>query len=282
MPLDRFYTGLSDVDLARDVIAEKPDLFIQRYEYIGSGVYAPESAGSSVLVPATSQSWTNNDYQSTVALNLIVVDDNDKAASGMVTFNDADSVTFDETAMTLDEDGVTAPTFTAGSTYDFYLLTPSSTTGRTYGPFYGYTEGAELNVNDTYMKFKYSTPKALKFKDLEEREGNITGGHINFVDEDVMESLTGAVNYGSQTSQYSKGIGHNPAEASFYRLTFIGDDRNGRETIVICRKCQFELTGNIWGNAESGHFMAPFTADITSDGFYPVDVDMIQVMHSDT
>lgn len=281
MALDRFYTGLSDVDLAKDAIAEKPDIFIQKFEYIGTGVYAVDTTGTSTLTPATSPSWTSDDYISTVALNLIVYDDNNKAASGLVADNDGDSVTFDETAMTLDEDASTAPTFTAGNTYNFYVLTPSSVTGNTYGPFYGYTEGAELIVNDSYMKFKYGSPKALKFKDLDEREGQVTGGHINFVNEDVMESLTTAVNYGSQTNQYSKGLGHNPSASSFYRITFIGSDRNDRDLIVICRKCQFELTGNIWQNAESGHYMAPFTADITSDGFYPETSDMIQIIHAD-
>jgi hypothetical protein len=282
MALDRFYTGLSDVDLAKDAIAEKPDIYIQKFEYIGTGVYAVDTTGTSTLTPAVAPSWVADDYISTVALNLIVYDDNNKAASGMVADNDTTSITFDETAMTLDEDGSTAPTFTAGNTYNFYVLTPSSITGNTYGPFFGYTEGAELNINDTYMKFKYSTPKALKFKDLEERECQITGIHINFVNEDVMEAFTGGVNFGSQTGQYSKGIGHNPAESNFYRITFIGDDRNGRSTIVICRKCQFEMTGNIYQNAESGHYAAPFTADLTADGFYPVTSDLIQIIHSDS
>ncbi len=276
-----YYSGLNDVNLAKDVIAKTPDLYIQKYEYIGTGVYAIETGGISTLTPATSPSWTVDEFNSTVAKNLIVYDDNSKAASGLIVDNDATSVTFDETALLLDEDVSTAATLTAGSTYNMYVLTPSSVTGQTYGPFWGYTEGVELNINDTFMKFKYSIPKKMKFKDLEEREGTITGGHINFENTDIIEDLFGAVEYGDQSGQYSYGIGSDPDTDRFYRLTFVGTDRNNRALKVIVRKSQFEITGNFWQKAESGYFMAAFNTDITSDGFYPDDVDMIQVIRAD-
>ena len=282
MALERYYTGLSDIDLAKDAIAKKPDLYIQKYEYIGSGVYAIPTGGTSTLTPAVSPAWTIDDYASTVATNLIAYDDNSKAVAGKVVSNDADSITFDETALLLEEDGTTAATLTVGNTYDFYVLTPSSTTGNTYGPFFGYTEGSELNLNDTYMKFKYGVPKQLKFKDLEEREGQITGGHIGIANDDVLETLFQAELYGLQTAQVSYGVGSDPDTDKFYRLTFTNKTRDDRSVIVIARKCQFELTGNIFQDNESGYRMAPFTADLTADGFYPETVDMLQIIRSDT
>lgn len=276
-----YFTGLNDENLAKDVIAKTPDVYIQKYEYVGTGVYAIETGGISTLTPATSPAWTVDEFISTVAKNLIVYDDNNKAASALISDNDATSITFDETACLLDEDESTAVTLTAGNTYNFYVLTPSSVTGQTYGPFWGYTEGVELNISDTFMKFKYSTPKKLKFKDLEEREGTIAGGHVNFENTDIIEDIFGAVTYGLQTGQYSYGVGSDPDTDRFYRLTFVGEDRTGRTIRVIVRKTQFESTGNFFQKAESGHFMAPFNADIVSDGFYPDDADMLQVVRVD-
>ena len=282
MAVQTYYDNLSDIDLSREALANTvSDLYIQKYEYIGSGVLAIETGGTSTLTPSTSPSWTADKLISTVADNLIVYDDNSKAASGKVADNDEDCITFDETAMLLDEDGATAPSFTVGNTYQFYVLTPSSVTGATYGPFWGYTEGVELNINDTFKKFMYGMPKKLKFKDLEMRECTIAGGHINYTNKDVMEDMFGAVEYGLQTSQYALGVGFEPDTDKYYRLTFVTEDRYNRSTVIRARKCQFEVTGNILQTSEAGYAMAGFNIDVISDGFYPVNADMLQIYRID-
>ncbi len=278
-----YYTGLSDVDIAKEVIAKTPDLFIQKREFGGTGEYQLTSTGggSSILTPATSESWTVNEFASTVADNLLVSDDNNVVATGKVIGNDADSIFFDETALFLESDGITAATLTAGTSYTFRVYSPSSTAGNTSGPFFGLVEGAELNINDTFMKFKYSIPKKLLFKDLEEREASITGGHVNFTGTDVAKTIFGAVEYGSQTGQTSLAIGSEPDTDVFFRLTFVGEDRSNRVWKVRMREVQFEITGNQFGKAESGHFMAPFTADLIADTLYPTDADLIQLVRTD-
>jgi len=278
-----YYTGLSDVDIAKEVIAKAPDLYIQKREYAGTGVYAVDSTGggTSILTPATNPSWTINEFASTVADNLLITDDNGKVATGKIIYNDDGSIAFDESAMVLEEDGTTAPTLTAGSSYTFKVYTPSSDAGNTYGPFFGLVEGAELNITDTFMKFKYSTPKKLLFKDLEEREGQITGGQVNFSGTDVAKTIFGAVEYGSQTGQTSLAVGSEPDTDVFYRPTFVGEDRSNRSWIVRLREVQFEITGNQFGKAESGHFMAPFTADLISDTLYPTNADLMQIVRVD-
>lgn len=281
MPLDKYFTGLNDVDLVNDALAKKPDLSIQKYEFIGSGVYAIETGGTSTLTPATSPSWNVNDYSSTVAQNLIIVDENNVVAEGKVTSNDATSVTFDETAMLLASDGTTAASFTVGNTYSFYILTPSSIAGNTYGPFFGFVEGAEMTLSEEYMQYKYSIPRKKIFQDLLERSGEISGGNINFDNEDVLATVFNADQYGSQTNQFSYGIGSDPDTNKFYRLTFTVQDRNNRALTIIVRKVQIALNGNAFSTAESGHMMLPFLASISSDTFYPDDADMIQIIRAD-
>lgn len=278
-----YYTGLSDGDIAKEVIAKAPDMFIQKREYSGTGAYAIETTGggTSSITPATSPTWTLNEFASTVADNLLVMDDNGVVATGKITGNDATSIYFDESALVLESDGTTAATLTAGTNYTFKVYSPSSTSGNTYGPFFGLVEGAELNISDSFMKYKYSRPKKLLFKDLEEREGQITGGHVNFSGTDVAKTILGAVEYGSQTGQTSLAVGSEPDTDQYYRITFKGEDRSNRVWAVKIREVQFEITGNQFGNAESGHFMAPFTADIMADTLYPVNADMLGIVRVD-
>jgi len=276
-----YFTGLSDKEIAQEVIAKTPDLYIQKREYGGCGIYALETGGASTLTPSTSPAWSVDEFASTVADNILIIDDNGKVATGKITSNAADSVTFDETALVLEEDGTTAPTFTAGTEYNFRVYTPSSTAGNVWGPFFGLVEGAELSITDTLMKFKYSIPKKMLFQDMEEREGMITGGHVNFVSEDVAKTIFGATEYGDQTSQTALAIGSDPDTDLFYRLVFDGEDRSNRDWYIRTRDAQFELTGNVFSKAESGHFMAPFTASLLADPFYPDDANMLAMVRAD-
>jgi hypothetical protein len=277
-----YFTGISDVDVTKEVIAKTPDLYIQKREYGGTGEYALiTTTGVSRLTPATSPGWTTDEFNSTVADNILIIDDNSKVATGKVVDTAAGYIEFDETSLVLEEDGVTAPTFTAGTNYSFRIYSPSSTAGNTYGPFFGLVEGAELNITDTFMKYKYSIPKQLLFKDLEEREAQIVGGQVNFTNTDVAKTILGATEYGSQTGQTSLAVGSNPDTDLYYRPTFVGEDRSNRVWVLRMREVQFEITGNQFGKAESGHFMAPFTADLIADTFYPTDSNLFQMVRTD-
>jgi hypothetical protein len=213
---------------------------------------------------------------STVAYNLEIIDDNGVVGYGKVTDNDADSITFDPTTIVLANDDSTAVTLTAASSYSFKVLTPSSTAGNLYGPFFGLSEGNELSVTDEYMQYKYGLPKKKLFQDLVERVGEVNGGTINWTDADIQNAIFGSVEYGSQTGQQSTGIGSDPGALSSFRLTFMGKDRTGRLYYVIVRKVQFGAEGNIFGKSTDGYSMANFKGTILADTFYPENVDMIQ------
>jgi hypothetical protein len=278
-----YYTGLNDVDINREVLAKRPELYIQKREFGDTGSYAIETTGggTSSLTPTTSQSWTVNEFASTVADNLLVVDGNNVVATGKVTGNDEDSIYFDESALVLESDGTTPATLVAGTSYSFRVYSPSSTAGNTYGPFFGLVEGTELAINDTFMDFKYNRPRKLLFRDLEEREASLTGGHVNFTGTDVAKTMFGMVEYGSQTGQTSLALGSEPDTDVYYRPTLIGEDRNNRVWVTRMREVQFSITGNILQTAESGHYMAPFDAKLLADGFYPVNADLMQMVRTD-
>ena len=82
-----YFTGLSDIDLAKDVIAKNPDLFISRYEFIGSGVLDLTVPTVATLTPSPASAFTVNEFVSTQYRNLFVVDDTLKVSRGIVDAN---------------------------------------------------------------------------------------------------------------------------------------------------------------------------------------------------
>ena len=281
MALQTFYTSLTDINLNKDVIPGRGQLSIQRYEVISSGVYANTTSGTSTLTPATSPTWDADAYNSTVAQNLIVIDDNNLPCSGKVVDTAATEITFDETALLLDSDGVTAGTFTPGNTYNFYILTPSSTTGRTFGPFAGYIEGLDISFTDTTNAFKYGFPLKKKFVDLAEREGTISGGSVNFSNPDIFRMIANASEYGDNTAsktEFAFGSGAACSTLPIYRIYVEYNDRRAagdcRTVGLLVRQVQFKLDGSMFGESEFGPIMANFSGDILSDSFYAGAYDL--------
>jgi hypothetical protein len=276
-----YYTGVSDVDIAKDAIAQDPDLHIQKIITEETGVYAEATTSEGTLTPTVSPAWTVAGLVSTVAYNLEIVDDNAVVGYGKVTDNDADSITFDPTDVVLASDATTPITLTDTDTYSFKVFTPSSTVGNDYGPFFGLSEGNELSITDEYMQYKYGMPKKKLFQDLVERVAEVNGGTINYENKDVQETIFGSVEFGGQTGQQSTAIGSDPGVLSSYRLAFKLADRNGRRLWIIIRKVQFGAEGNIFGKSTDGYSMSNFKGTILADTFYPENADMIQIIRID-
>jgi hypothetical protein len=281
MALTRYYDSLKDADLVKDMYLENVDVSLQLYEYVGTAVYANTTTGVSTLTPATSPSWGVNDYQSTVASNLLLLDDANKICAGKVASNAADSITFDETSTLLEEDELTAGTWTASSTYNIWVLTPSSIAGQTRGPFFGFCDAVSVSYVDEKAVYKYKIPRQTKVTALIERVGEVSGGQVDIGNEDVAKALFGAVEYGSQTNQYSLGVGSNPDLNKFYRMTLTNNDITGRLTTRIIHQIQFTMNGNIFEASESSFHMNPFTANILSMSAYPEDTDLMITKRAD-
>jgi hypothetical protein len=280
MAIQSFFTSPADVNLAKDVLTRQTDAYIQRKIYAGSGVYANTTAGTSTLTPATSPVWTISELVSTVAKNVFIVDNNGKVAAAKIAANTATALTFDETACLLEEDEATAATFTPGSTYNFYVFTPCSVAGQLYGPFFGYGEGLEPNIEDDVITFKYGFPRKSKFSDLRERTGTLSGGHVNFIKKDIAKVLFDAEDFGDNSTGKSSvaiGSGSSCTAKPEYRLTLVGSDRACKTTAIIFRQLTFRAAGSFLSESADGYSMANFEAQILSDSFYPAGADMVQI-----
>lgn len=252
-----FYDNKQDPQLVNDFLLEQPDIFIQKWEFTGTGVYAEASSTSATLTPATSPSWTVDAFNSTVALNLYVVDDNGKLSEGKVFDNDATSITFDPSAMSLLEDGSTAPTFTASGTYSFYILSPSSITGATYGDFFGYTNELTFTPNQETVQFDYDIPKTRVREDLISNLPELSGSYFSW-GQKIVKSGLGLSQYGSQSSQISYGFGTTTFNNDFYRVTLDADLVDDRNQKIIIHKTKIMLSGET-SFSEEGYKMVPIT-----------------------
>jgi len=274
-----YFNGVGDVNINKDVIAKSPDMHIQFYEFIGTGQLTSVTAGLNVLT-FTGAAFTVDTFISTLAKNLVVRDDNNLAAQVKIDDNDATTVTFDQANLLLDSDGSTVASLTLNDNYDVYILTPSN--DFTVGPFFGLTEGIELNLTDELMQFMYSIPQKKLFQDLKGRVGEIVGGTVNGItNEDVLSTLLGSDQFGSQTGQFSQGVGSDPDLDKFFRTTLLGEDRTSRQYQIIARKTQISVQGALLGSAESGHTLSSFKFDILAGSFYPDASDMLQIIRAD-
>lgn len=272
--LNRFFNSIGDVDIAKQMMARESTVRVQKYEYIGKGIFGL-SAGVSTLTPDVSPAWGVDDFESTVARNLLVVDDNGKVADVKITENSPSVITFDEADLKLLEDGTTAATLTDTSEYSFYVLTPSADASGEYGPYLGDTEGLELAVNDEVMVHKYSQPAKKRRVDLKERAITIQGGTVNIVNDDVFEMMFGASEYGATATKKLRGVGSNNSFDRFYRFTFESQDVTGKVEKLVAHMVQVSLNGNYFSKAASGHLMIPFKGDVLADNFYPEDANML-------
>lgn len=263
-----FFDSAADIRMAQDFVAQDNDLYISKVHWRGRGVYANSTAGVSTLTPAVSPAWSVDAYNSLINDNLVIYDDNGKACRGKVADTSATAITFDETAMDLEEDETTAPTFTAGLTYDFYILTPSKTV---YGNFFGQTKNAELNITDESNKFNSGAPAGLLHKNLQSRMMELTIAYLHRSNADFLK-LFGLETYGAQTSQFSYGLGvSDPVEPgpNLYELVFLGYDRQNRAFRVHLWFAKFDMSGNLFNKGDSGDLEHPLHADLLINKFYP-------------
>lgn len=230
-----FYPTKNSTALVGDQIIQDVEVYIRKYEYVGSGV-ASIATNDITLTPAVSPAWTIDALISEGASscnNLVVKGDASVVLEGKVKDNTATAITFDATAMVDVSDGTAgaATDFTAASTYDFYVLTPSEVS--IYGDYFGWTGEVTINSEEEYAEFKQGVPRVLKNQCLLERSINITGTNFNPANEDVMAAIFNMTERGLQTGQAEYQSGFDPGARADYRMTLVGQTGCGSDGQVM-------------------------------------------------
>lgn len=149
--------------------------------------------------------------------------------------------------------------------------------------FLGQITTAELAINNEYAKYVSRVPKETLYKNLQSRYMELTIPYIHTANEDLQD-MSGLETYGSQTGYAKYGIGAEETgdvHTNYWRLTFVGYDNGNNLCILVVRKACFDLSGNFFNKADSGHRAYPMHADLIADQFYPKDARYLHLQLQD-
>lgn len=277
MAISRFYTGKSDTNITKDHLLNSGDVYIQVEEFSGTATLDTTVSGSNTLT-FTKVGVSADDYNS-VGENLEIVDDNGKVATVAIDDTTATSntvtITFDEASLLLAEDGVTPASLTDTSTYSIKVWTPTSAQdggSGAYGKYLGVQTSISIATTDEYADLNDGVPQTRVNRGLVSRVMSVTGSNSQVCNKDILELVFGAVEYGSQTDQYSIAIGFNPGEQKNARLIIVYTDKGGRTTVNRFLLGTFSVTGE--QELTSTEFkMIEWAFELTRHPFYPDNAD---------
>jgi hypothetical protein len=277
-----FFETISDSDLENSMILKDVSMFIQKFEYVGTGVASTgvPTANDVTLTPAVSPAWTIDEFNSTVADNIVVVADSSKVLEGAIDDTTATTVVFDTTNTVDVSDGTAGAIgdFTDTNTYNFYALTASA--NNTYGDYFGFVNEITIAQEEETAEYKLGVPRKLKNEGLLEKTISVTGSHANLSNSDVVKALFNVAEYGNQTGQTELHAGFDPAVRSFYRLTLVGENSNGQAMVYQFFKGKLRTEGGV-PFGEEGWKVSSFNYMVHSDTLRPKQYDAFRYILTD-
>ena len=233
MPGNYFYTNTSDTDLAKELLHGCGQLYIQKHEYSGTATLTLVPGGNDTLVLADSGVAADDAYNSSVADNLYIIDDNSVVARGNVidTFSESTGtlVEFEADDMVLVSDGATAPTLTDGSTYTVLILSGSDNC--TFGDYFGYMDDSvefdPTTETDPLERCTIDGTIVEVAEAVNKRTLMISGATFNVPNNDVISKVLNMELYGLNTGQTEYHGGFSPDISVFYQMTIVTKDWDG-------------------------------------------------------
>ena len=228
-----FYTTTTDANLVNDLLAGCGELYIQRHEYQGTATLTLVGGGNDTLTLNDSGVAADDAYNSSVADNLYIIDDNGALARGKVidTFSESTGtlVEFEANNMVLVSDGLTAPTLSDATDYTVQILSGSN--NNLFGDFFGYMDDSvewdptpetePLEVCNIYGQMVEVAEKVNK------RMNTLVGATFNVPNSDVVSKVLNMEQYGLNNSTQSEYHGgSSPNINVFYQITVKSIDWN--------------------------------------------------------
>jgi hypothetical protein len=216
------------------------EMYISKLIYEGSGVQSDDSTTGIILTPATSPAWSADLFNTTTHHNLVVQGDSTTCFLGSV--NDTAATTVSSLLAKLWDiaDGTNAELtdWTAGNTYNFYLLAKGGDE-YVHGDYAGYTKETTFGNSENMAEFKTNIPRQSIVEDYLEVSRSVKSKIFNPSSQAVYEMIMNTTQRGLQTSQWESHGGSAPAVRSFYRITLVGSNRDGKVTTQQFFKGQF-------------------------------------------
>ncbi len=247
-----FYTDTSDADLAKELLAGAAELYIQKHEYSGTAVLTLVGGGNDTLALADGGVASDDDYNSSAADNLFIVDDNGVLATGKVIDTASEStgtlITFESTSMVLTSDGVTAPTLTDGATYTVLVLSGSNT--NQFGDYFGYTDDSvefdPSTETDPLVVVNIEGQEEEVAEKVKKRNLTLKGATFNVPNSDILSKVMNTETYGLNTATHKEYHGgFSPDITTFYQITALIKDWDANNVAIQLFKGQLMNDGSV-------------------------------------
>jgi len=282
MPGNTFYENTSDTDLAKEIIGGCSELYIMKHSYTGLATLTLSGAGTDTLVLVDSGSAADDAYNSTMADNLYIEDDNGFLARGKVTDTFQEStgtlIEFEADNMVLVSDGATAPTLTDATSYNVRILSGSNK--NLFGDYFGYTDDSvefdstpetePLEVCNIEGQMEEIAEKVSK------RILTLSGATYNVPNSDILKTVMSMEQYGlNNTTKSEFHGGFSPNISNYYQITALTKTFDGKYLAVQIFKQQV-MNNGAWTLTGSGWKTLSFTAkgkkdelrdSVTTNGF---------------
>jgi hypothetical protein len=249
---DYFYSSTADPNLARELLAGCADLYIQKEEFIGEAIFGAGASGDDKMILDDGDAAITDQYNSTVADNLYITDDNGKLARGKVDDTIADTsgteIVFDSASMVLVSDGKTAPTFTDGETYNVKVLSGSNK--NLFGDYFGYTDDSvewDNSIETEPLEVCNEDGAMVEIaENATKRMNAMNGATFNVPNSDVISKIMNMEKYGlneGTTEEYHGGSA--PDISKYYMLTGVMKDWVGKKLAIQLFRGQLFASGAV-------------------------------------
>lgn len=246
-----FYTSETDGTLNGEMVLTDVDVFISKIILDNIAGVETEASNDITLSPAVSPSYVADAYNSTATYNLQCQADTSIVAIGKVKDTLTTGIVFDATAMYNVATGVAlaAADWATASTYNYTVMTPGST--YVHGDYFGYCKGVSTEMNQEIIEFTKGVPIESIVEDTKRMNYTVKGENFAVSNQDVWEAVMNSTQRGLNTSQWESHGGFTPPVRSFYRVTLVGSNRNGKVVTLQYFRGQFRTEGSIdWSSEE--------------------------------
>lgn len=246
-----FYSSPSDTDLAKELLHGCGELYVQKHEYSGLATLTLVPAADDTLVLDDGGVAGDDDYNSSKAENLFIIDDNGVLARGKVknTFSESTGtlIEFEADDMVLVSDGATAPTLTDGGSYTVLVLSGSDV--NLFGVYFGYMDDSvEFDPTTETDPLERCTIEGTMVEVAEavsKRVLSLTGATYNVPNNDVISKVLNMEKYGLNVGQSEYHGGFAPNINRFYQMTLLTKDWGGEYIAFQLFKGQLINSGAI-------------------------------------
>lgn len=272
MALDiiNFFTDNANLENNKRGVGDNGEVYIAEYV---AGVSSELTGLLDLTTPAAATLTfsglvlVDDELNSTVCNNLMLIDDNGKVSIGKIADTLANAgdgqITFDSTAMVLVEDFTTAPSLTTATSYQAVLLGGGAGTDTysTWGNRFGFED--TLAIAQSFIE-KRALSGAKNKTVFYQKYGNglmINGTTFTAQNSDTLKAIQGMKSYGSSSTKTGLARSIQSGSDRYFRIAVVRNDTNSKGIEDILWLVKLSADGDINLRPADGFATQGFTME---------------------